>query len=252
MGKETSIAWTDHTFNGWWGCTRVGPDCLNCYAEAFDKRVGGDHWGPGKPRRTFGQKHWDELLAWNREAEREGRRHLVFSFSMADVMDVEAPAGELERFLGYIDRTPWLIYQLLTKRPEEYARRLPGPFRHGNGWLGVTAGNQAMYDLRWPHMAALRAKPEWAGTPIFVSYEPAIGPLSMRGHEQKPDQLIFGGETGPHFRSMELGWAENAKAECEEFGITFFMKQVAARTTTMAAEFIPPHLQVRQFPIVGQ
>ena len=73
MGKETGISWTDHTFNPWWGCTKVSPGCDNCYAEAFDKRVGGSHWGKGQPRRTFTDKHWNEPLAWNRAAEKAGR-----------------------------------------------------------------------------------------------------------------------------------------------------------------------------------
>jgi len=60
MGETTGISWTDHTFNPWWGCTKVSPGCDNCYAEAFDKRVGGEHWGKGVPRREFGDKHWLE------------------------------------------------------------------------------------------------------------------------------------------------------------------------------------------------
>lgn len=65
MGEKTNIAWTDHTFNCWWGCTKVSPGCDHCYAEAFDKRVGGAHWGKDQPRRVFGIKHWNEPLKWD-------------------------------------------------------------------------------------------------------------------------------------------------------------------------------------------
>ncbi len=41
MGESTAIAWTDHTFNPWWGCTRVSPGCEHCYAETFAKQHGG-------------------------------------------------------------------------------------------------------------------------------------------------------------------------------------------------------------------
>lgn len=58
--KDTEISWTDHTFNPLWGCTKVSPACDHCYAEAWDKRYGGDHWGKGAPRRTFGDAHWQE------------------------------------------------------------------------------------------------------------------------------------------------------------------------------------------------
>lgn len=61
MGKETGIAWTDGTFNPWWGCVEVSPACDNCYAREWDARFGGEHWGKDAPRRFFGDKHWNEL-----------------------------------------------------------------------------------------------------------------------------------------------------------------------------------------------
>jgi len=32
MAEITGIAWTDHTFSPWWGCTKVSPGCDFCYA----------------------------------------------------------------------------------------------------------------------------------------------------------------------------------------------------------------------------
>lgn len=40
MGEITGIAWCDHTFNGWIGCTRVSPACDRCYAASLAKRTG--------------------------------------------------------------------------------------------------------------------------------------------------------------------------------------------------------------------
>lgn len=57
MGTETAIAWTDATFNPWWGCQRVSPGCEHCYAEAFSKRVGLQVWGKQADRRFFGAHH---------------------------------------------------------------------------------------------------------------------------------------------------------------------------------------------------
>src|SRR3972149_1183722 len=52
VGK-TKIAWTDFTFNPWWGCLEVSPACDNCYAREWDARFAGDtpHWGKNEPRR---------------------------------------------------------------------------------------------------------------------------------------------------------------------------------------------------------
>jgi Protein of unknown function (DUF5131) len=46
MAKDSKIEWTHHTFNPWWGCTKVSPACDNCYAELWAKRLGQQIWGP--------------------------------------------------------------------------------------------------------------------------------------------------------------------------------------------------------------
>jgi hypothetical protein len=53
----------------------------NCYAETLALRFGFDVWGKGKPRRTFGQKHWNRPLKWNRSAAKEGVQKKVFCSS---------------------------------------------------------------------------------------------------------------------------------------------------------------------------
>lgn len=249
MGQETGISWTDHTFNPWWGCTKVSPGCDGCYAEAFDKRTGGAHWGKGAPRRSFGDKHWAEPLKWNRIAEAAGTPAKVFCASMADVMDDEAPEGQRERLWALMDATPHLTWQLLTKRPQRYGIYLPQRgFKHNNAWFGTTTENQQFYNVRQPIVA--RVARIWRGK-SFVSYEPALGAITMRGGERKPDWLIFGGETGNNPRPMETAWAENIKRECEEFGVAFFMKQMSARTPAKASALIPAELLLRQFPSIS-
>ena len=62
--QNSAIAWTDHTFNPWWSCTKVDACCSHCYAETLAKRWGFS-WGPKAPRRLFGPKHWAEPLARN-------------------------------------------------------------------------------------------------------------------------------------------------------------------------------------------
>ena len=36
MSANSSIEWTDHTFNPWWGCVKVSAGCEHCYAELYD------------------------------------------------------------------------------------------------------------------------------------------------------------------------------------------------------------------------
>jgi protein gp37 len=245
MGKETGISWTEHTFNPWWGCTKVSPGCDNCYAETLDKRWGEPHWGKGVPRRVMSDAYWREPLKWNAMAEGRGVQETVFCASMADVMDDEAPEGQRERLWRLIEQTPYLIWQLLTKRPQRYAKNVPKLYCPQNIWLGTSAEDQANYDLRWPHLfqAALVRN-----LVTFISYEPALGPLTMCRYASFPRWLICGGESGPGRRPMQEEWARNIKAECKEAGTKFWMKQMSARTPKQGAELIPAELLIREFP----
>ncbi len=246
MGEHTSIAWTDRTFNPWWGCTKVSPGCDHCYAESWDARFAGNHWGKGMARREFGDKHWNEPLRWNRLAEKAGAPLKVFCGSMCDVMDDEAPKGARERLWGIIDATPHLTWQLLTKRPQRYARYLPHSFIHDNVWLGTSAENQHYYNLRWE---ALRLASDLYGLTTFISYEPALGPIVLGHTTLVPDWIIFGGESGAGRRPMELAWARDLRAECEKTGTAFFMKQVSAHTPDEGAALIPVDMLIRQYPV---
>ena len=63
--ENSKIAWTDHTFNPWVGCTKVSPGCLHCYAKTRDDRHlhGTDsHWGPGAPRQITSDAYWRQPL----------------------------------------------------------------------------------------------------------------------------------------------------------------------------------------------
>ena len=251
MGETTTISWTDHTFNPWWGCTKVSAGCDNCYAEAFDHRMHGElnHWGKGVERRVFGEKHWNEPLKWDRAAEKAGLKDKVFCASMADVMDDEAPEGEREKLWELIDRTPNLIWQLLTKRPQRFMRYPPKSFKHRNVWLGTTTENQEMFDVRMEHLLEAAMDRE---TMAFISYEPALGPITLRDwpwvDRMVVNWVIFGGESGLNRRPMELAWAENMRLECAQKGIAFFMKQMSAATPELGKSLIPAHMLIREFP----
>ena len=105
-----------------------------------------------------------------------------------------------------------------------------------NVWLGTTCEDQASYDKRWPILCEV---PAWVR---FVSYEPALGPLTMKDHKVKPDWLIAGGESGQGHRWDKPHWYYSIMHECEQEAVPFLMKQMAGRKP------IPPDLLVRQFP----
>lgn len=88
MGADTKIAWCDDTVNLWVGCNKVGPGCLNCYAEARAKRFYPtlELWGPGTPR-LWCHGWRGSLRKLHRRALREGRRRVVFINSQSDFFE---------------------------------------------------------------------------------------------------------------------------------------------------------------------
>jgi protein gp37 len=219
--------------------------CDNCYAETLNHRWGSDNWGKGKPRRVTSDVNWRQPIAWNKSAQAAGRIDKVFCASLADVMDDEAPEGARERLWELIDKTPNLIWQLLTKRPHRYGKYLPATFKHDNVWLGSSAENQHYYDIRWPILCEIGVV---YGLTTFISYEPALGSLTLRNHPAQPDWIIMGGESGNKRRPMSTEWMADLKTECEEYGVSLWTKQMSARTPEEGADLIPAELLTRKFP----
>lgn len=250
MGETTGISWCDHTFNAWWGCTKVSTGCKNCYAETFAKRYGQDIWGPGKPRRTFGPKHWAEPLKWNAAAERDGVRRRVFCGSMMDWADPEAPAGELERVWSLVRLTPWLDWLMLAKRPERIAELLPDDWGAGypNVWLGTSVEDQEQADKRIPELLRNRAVVHflsvepllgavvietWLHDSVCVAEGDSLAPLGVCICEDPREEcvswVIVGGESGSGRRPFALEWARYLREQCEDAdGVAFWFKQIGA------------------------
>lgn len=224
MAEETEIAWTDSTFNPWWGCSKVGAGCDHCYAESLDKRTGGDHWGPDKTPRTMSADNWRKPRRWQKQAETSGERRRVFCGSMCDWADKNAPAGERDRLWSLVRDTPNLDWQLLTKRAPRIADCLPEDWGTGypNVWLGVTVENRK-HGL--PRIDYLRDVPARVR---FLSVEPLLedlGPLDLSGIHW----VIVGGESGPLARPMQPEWVASIRAQCEAYGVPFFFKQWGGR-----------------------
>jgi protein gp37 len=219
MGFNSSIEWTTHTFNPWWGCTKVSDGCRNCYAEALSNRYGHSVWGAGKPRRLMSDAHWQAPLGWDADAKRTGRRARVFCASMADVFEEQAPPGQLARLWDLIRLTLNLDWQLLTKRPHRIAESLPPDWGSGysNVWLGTSVEDQRVIN-RVRELSAVPAVVR------FLSVEPLLGPirrLPLKGI----DWIIVGGESGPNARPIEAEWVLDIRRQCRTAGVPFFFKQ---------------------------
>jgi protein gp37 len=224
--ENSKIEWTDHTFNPWIGCQHVSPGCDHCYAETLmDFRYHKVEWGPHAERKRTSEANWRQPINWNADArafrKQHGHRPGVFCASLADVFDNQVPTSwrtDLFTLIRECSRLDWLV---LTKRPQNISKMLPPDWGDGyrNVWLGVTAEDQFNFDQRWRILREIPAVIK------FISYEPAIGSLSLPKHGPFPDWIITGGESGGGARPLKPRWIRNIIKECQDRGVAVFHKQ---------------------------
>ena len=89
MSESTKIPWCDATWNPWRGCSKVNPDCLNCYADAESARNPGilGTWGRNSPRVVGVESCWSAPLKWDAKAAKSGEPFRVFSLSYGDWLE---------------------------------------------------------------------------------------------------------------------------------------------------------------------
>src|SRR5262245_12001360 len=218
MSSQSSIEWTDSTWNPVTGCTEISPGCDNCYARTFSERFRGV---PGHPY----QQGFD-LTLWPARLElplqwRQPRR--IFVNSMSDLFHESVPSEFIHRVFEVMQKADWHIFQVLTKRPRrmaDMASELPWP---GHIWAG-TSVELDRYTWRANH--CLRRVP---AAVRFVSAEPLLGALPSL----KLDHLhwvITGGESGARHRPCDPDWVRDLRDRCRAAGVAFFFKQWGGRT----------------------
>lgn len=215
MSENSKIEWTDHTFNPWIGCTAVSPGCAHCYAETQDRfrHWTPEGWGKGKPRKRTSVANWRAPVKWNRRIERQlnERRRTIENAAANGVAvsyseDIPRPrvfcaslADWLADLLKLINDTPHLDWLLLTKRPENFRKRvgLAGDCFVGNSperrwviewvvqafghtpnppanvWIGTTVEDQTRAEERIPQLLQIPAKVR------FLSMEPLLAPVDL-------------------------------------------------------------------------
>jgi len=230
--SDSSIEWTDATWNPVAGCTVLTAGCTNCYAMRMAARL--EAMGTPKYQgltRKSGQRYvWtgavtlDEAslaapLSWRKP-------RLIFVNSMSDLFQDAVPAEFIQRVWKTMATTPRHTYQILTKRPDRMAELSALLPLLPNVWLGTSVENadvlHRLDDLRTTK-AAVR----------FVSFEPLIG--SVAGADMTGIHwAIVGGESGPRARPIQEDWIDEIYGQCEDAGAAFFFKQWGGRNKKAA------------------
>lgn len=249
--NNTSIEWTDKTWNPLTGCTKVSQGCKHCYAETIHERFN----GKGSFRKvTCHEDRLQQPLKWKKPAK-------VFVNSMSDLFHEDVPLDFIKKVFAVMNAAKQHTFQVLTKRSKrllEVSRELEwGP----NIWMGVSVENQDAAEERILDLMHSGA------AVTFLSCEPLLGPVNLdriKGpiDPEEPEEqyffsafigncweweyeedwfdsvdgptfkaidwVIVGGESGHGARPMHPDWVRSLRDQCSEAEVPFFFKQWGA------------------------
>jgi protein gp37 len=217
MSFQSSIEWTDATWNPVRGCTKISPGCKHCYAETFAERfrgVKGHPYEQGFDLRLVPDKI-GEPLRWRSPK-------MIFVNSMSDLFHDMVPDYYIGAVAKVMAKARWHTYQVLTKRSERLQNLLNTKLSFAAAqqhiWWGVSVEDKK-YGL--PRIEDLQRT---KATTRFLSVEPLLedlGTLDLSGI----DWVIVGGESGPGARPMKKEWVLSLRDQCKRNGVAFFFKQ---------------------------
>jgi len=209
---QSSIEWTEMTWNPTTGCTKISAGCKYCYAEVMAKRL--HAMGIEKYKDGFAVRIHEDAVqipyTW------KGSK-IVFVNSMSDLFHPQIPVVFIKKVFKVMNDTPQHTYQILTKRADRLFELHEQLNWSANIWMGVSVEDERVLD----RIDFLR---QTNATVKFLSCEPLIGPLNNL-NLQNIDWVIVGGESGRKARKMEESWVWDIKEQCDLQRTLFFFKQ---------------------------
>lgn len=210
--SQSSIEWTEMTWNPTTGCDKISAGCKYCYAEVMARRL--QAMGIEKYKDGFELRvHEDSLhvpYTWSKSK-------IVFVNSMSDLFHKDIPLSFIKKVFEVMNDTPQHTYRVLTKRSERLAELHQHLNWTDNIWMGVSVEDERIKE-RIDFLRITNAKIK------FLSCEPLIGPL-MRLNLDGINWVIVGGESGRKARPMKEWWVWDIRQQCAEQGVDFFFKQ---------------------------
>ena len=209
---QSTIEWTNATWNPITGCTKVSPGCKHCYAERMAHRLqamGQPNYANGF-KLTLHEHMLERPLTWKQPM-------LIFVNSMSDLFHPNVPLDFIQQVFAVMRRAEWHRFQVLTKRSERLLTLNDDIAWPDNVWMGVSVENET-YRFRIDHLRQTGAQIK------FLSLEPLLGPLPLLDLKSI-DWVIVGGESGPGARPMSGEWVIAIRQQCLRAGVPFFFKQ---------------------------
>ena len=123
MAQDSSIQWTDKTWNPLRGCTKVSEGCRNCYAMSVAYRFS----GKGLPYEGLAKKGADGRAVWTNKITlledaltqpmHWKKPQKIFVNSMSDLFHPDVPFEFIDKVFAVMALCPQHTFQVLTKRP---------------------------------------------------------------------------------------------------------------------------------------
>lgn len=212
MSSNSSIEWTESTWNPVTGCTKISPGCKHCYAERMAMRL--QSMKQANYLSGFDVALHEHALmlplTWKKP-------QTIFVNSMSDLFHKSVSVDFILRVFTVMRKAHWHQFQILTKRAErleELDSIIPW---EPHIWMGVSVETQE-YAYRISHLQKTKAHVK------FVSFEPLLGPITQL-NLSGVHWVIAGGESGPGARPMLEDWAIGIRDQAQHFNIPFFFKQ---------------------------
>lgn len=218
---QSSIEWTEQTWNPVTGCTKISPGCKFCYAEKFAARLqamGAENYRNGF-KLTLHPHMVNKPLEWKKPS-------VIFVNSMSDLFHKDVPEEFILAVFETMNKAHWHQFQILTKRPERVLEMNKKLRWAPNIWMGTSVENEDYMD-RIDLLRKTSAKIK------FLSLEPLLGTLPNM-NLKKIDWVIVGGESGLKARPMKLEWVLDIQEQCQLANVPFFFKQWGGKNKKLA------------------
>ena len=235
---QSSIEWTEMTWNPTTGCTKVSAGCKFCYAEVMAKRL--QAMGIEKYQNGFQLAVHEDALdlpyTWRKP-------RVVFVNSMSDLFHPDVPLAFIQRVFQVMNENSKHVFQVLTKRADLLLKYSPFLTWTPNIWMGVSVEDDRVIQ----RIDFLRQTPAYVK---FLSCEPLIGPLPSINLTDI-DWVIVGGESGRKPRPMSSDWALDIQEQCQRSNVAFFFKQWGGTNKKQAGRLLNGRLY-NEMPTVAQ
>lgn len=267
MSANTSIEWTDRTWNPVTGCQKVSAGCKNCYAEGVANRFwhhqyvhtiergfipvkayDGDRMTGTLRKFTDVMTHEDRLLeplSWRKPSK-------VFVNSMSDLFHEDVSDEFIARAFAVMARARKHTFQILTKRPKRMQQLMSCEdfeqfVAEEKERLNWADGDNAEFDSRDCQLPCWPLSNIWLGVSVenqdtleridllkdtpaairFVSFEPLLEDLGALILDGI-HWAIVGGESGHHARRCDIEWIRSVLRQCRAAAVPCFIKQLGS------------------------